>query len=255
VRRTLGPALDRIGLQKQSGEDETVTQLRPRLVSWLADEGRDSAVQAYMTTVFKASMSGDETVDPELRSLAVQLACHRGDRALFDSCRARFERSQTPAERDQYLSALGAFRDSAIQEAALQYALTGPLHPQELWDIPTGIASESEAQSDRIFQWFLDHYDELVDKMPPMYRAYLPMIASGCSLTRLERARAFFTDPAHSTPGVESRLARVSDAVNECVSLRNREGGKVAAYLARTSVADPSAGQPANGSSNASGKK
>jgi len=154
---------------------------------------------------------------------------------LFDLCKSRFEQASTPAERDDYLLALGSFRDPALQEEALRYAMEGPLRPQEVFDIPTTIAQASEAESERIFQWCLDHYDVLGERLPPMYRSYLPMIAGGCSLTRLERAKVFFTDPARATPTVESRLARVSDSVNDCVSLRQRDGDKVARYLARVS--------------------
>jgi alanyl aminopeptidase len=252
VRHTLGPAVSRFGLERREGEDETVTQLRPRLLTWLADIG-DTAVLAHMQSVFQACWTDAGPVDPELRSLSVQLACRTGDRALFDSCRVRFESAEVPALRAEYLAALGSFRDPAIQEEALKYALTGPLRPQELWDIPTEIASASEAESERIFHWFLEHYDDIAAKMPPMYRSYLPMIASGCSLPRLERARAFFSEPSHAVPGVESRLARVADAVHECVNLREREGVNVAAYLAAGFTGAPEA--PAGGSTGSTGTR
>jgi len=250
ARHALAPALERIGMERQEGEDPAVTQLRPRLLGRLAESG-EPAVVAHLLGLFEQYWTKGEPVDPELRSLAIQEACRNGDRALFDSCKVRFESAQVPSDRDDFLTALSSFRDPQIQNEALVYALAGPLRPQEVWDIPSGIGSISEAQAERIFQWYLDHYDELVDRLPPMYRSYMPMIAGGCSLTRLERARAFFSEPGHASPGVESRLARVTDAVNECVSLREREGAKVASYLA--SDFEASAGAAAGSGSGTTG--
>jgi alanyl aminopeptidase len=172
-----------------------------------------------------------------LVSLSVELACREGDPALFEVCKTRFEQSHTPAERDDFLTAIASFRDPAIQEQALQYSLSGPLRPQEMFDIPLGIASNSEAQTEQIFTWLIDNYDVISQKLPPMSRSFLPMMAGGCSLERLARAQEFFLEPTHVLPGVEARLARISDSVHDCVGLREREGAKVAAYLAGVSAA------------------
>jgi len=51
-------------------------------------------------------------------------------------------------------------------------------------------------------------------------------------MERLAAARAFFTDPAHHPLGADQDLARTTDQVKDCVSLREREGPAVAAYLA-----------------------
>jgi hypothetical protein len=236
VRYTLSPALERFGLEKRPGEDETVSQMRPRLLGWLADEGHDSSLVDYATSLFDAYLEGTQSVDPEMVAVSVGLACRNGARSRFDTCRNRFEQAETPAEREHFLSALGSFWDPTLSEEALRYALTGPLRPQEVFDIPMGIAERSEAHSDLIFHWLIDHYDEAAAKLPPMYRAFLPMIAGGCSRSRLEAARAFFSEPEHATPGAEQRLARVADAVNDCASLRDREGARVATYLARVAA-------------------
>jgi hypothetical protein len=56
-------------------------------------------------------------------------------------------------------------------------------------------------------------------------------IGGGCSLERLEAARTFFTDPARKVDGTEAQLQKLTDRVNDCVNLRQREGAAVAGYL------------------------
>jgi hypothetical protein len=64
-----------------------------------------------------------------------------------------------------------------------------------------------------------------------MFMVYMPDMAGGCSLERLEAAKKFFADPAHAVSGSEQELAKTADQVKDCAGLRQREGAAVAAYL------------------------
>ena len=77
----------------------------------------------------------------------------------------------------------------------------------------------------------MNNYDELAGHIPEMYTASLPYFASGCSTERLELALDFFNDSSHIVTGTDEELARVSDEVTDCVSLRERQGEVVSNYL------------------------
>ena len=128
---TMRPMLDRFGMQVVQGEDETVSLLRPRLISWLGDEGEDAEVRRYATKLSQAYMTDPRSVDPALASTALGLAAIEGDRKLFESYKKHFESAKTPVERGRYLSALGGFEDPEIRKDALGYALSGPIRPDE----------------------------------------------------------------------------------------------------------------------------
>ena len=55
---------------------------------------------------------------------------------------------------------------------------------------------------------------------------------------RLAKAQEYSSDPARRVPGTEECLAKVSDQVNDCAGLRDREGAKVAEYLKRFVASD-----------------
>jgi len=230
VRATLRPVLDRFGMEAVEGEDETVSMLRSRLVSWLGEVGRDPEVRRYAAKMAKSYMADSRSVDPALAGTALSLAAAQGDRALYDKFKKRFETAKTPVERERYLAALGSFEDPEIRQAALSYVLSGSLRPNEIFTIPGGMA-KTEKDADLVFEWVTGHYGELTAPMPAMMKSFMPFAASGCSAQRLETAEKFFAEPDHRVDGTGANLQKVSEQVNDCVNLRRREGQAVATYL------------------------
>jgi alanyl aminopeptidase len=232
IRRVLGPALARFGVERRAGEPEAVSLLRPQLLLWLGRDGDDPAALAHAAAVARAFMAG-EAADPSVVPVALQLHALGGDRALFDEYRRRVETARVPADRARYLNALGYFRAPELVDAALAYVLEGPLRPQELFAIPTAI-STTVAHDGRAYEFLVGHYPAISKRVPPMFLAFMPHAAGGCSLARAEKGRAFFSDPAHAAPGMEKEIAKMTEAAKDCAALREREGAAVAAYLKRT---------------------
>jgi alanyl aminopeptidase len=230
VRATLGPGLDRIGMSRRQGEDEAVSLARPGLLSRLGNYGGDARVLAYADSLARCYLADPVSIDGSIAGIALDLSATRGDAALFDRYRARFEAAETPADRSRFLGALGWFRDPALVERALDYVLSGPLRPQELFEIPQGIGQSIEHEG-RPWLWIQANYERFTSRIPEMYTIYMPFFASGCSAARLEEAKAFFSDPKHSIPGSDVELLKVAQMVGNCTGLREREGAAVTKYL------------------------
>jgi alanyl aminopeptidase len=230
VRETLSPVLDRVGLRSREDEEETVSELRRRLFSWLGGEGRDPEVRAEATRLTRAYLKEPASIDNMLADVALRVAAIDGDRQLFDTYKARFEAAKVPAERERFLASLGAFENPKIQQQALDYVLQGPLRPNEMFTIQRNMADTD--RSGRLgFDWMTRNYDAITARIPPMFAAYLPYSANGCSMERLDKAREFFSTPEHGVAGTGATLQRVADQVTDCAALRKREGAGVAAYL------------------------
>ena len=230
VRRTLGPALARLGMTRRPGEVDGVSLARAGLILSLADEGKDERVLAYADSLAKQHIAQPGSVDPTLIETSLDLSALKGDETRFEDYKKRFETAKIPAERARYLEALGYFRDPKIAEKALRYSLEGPLRPQEILTIPRNLGAALEYE-DVPFKWLTENFAAIAAKAPPMYLAFMPNLARGCSLERLKTARAFFAEAAHAVPGTDAELAKVSDAVTDCAGLREREGAVVASYL------------------------
>ena len=230
VRSTLGPALDRFGLERRDGEPEAVSLFRPRLFRWLGDQGRDAEVRGYAARLSSAYMKDPQSIDPSLVSAALSVAAVDGDRKLFEAYKRRFEEATVPVERSRYLSAVGSFGEADLQDDALEYALGEDVRSTELFAIPMAFP-DTEAAADRVYTWLTANFSTIRETIPPEILPMLPFIAGGCSEERLVAAREFFSAPENTFEGADRSLTKVTDQVEDCVNLRRREGAAVAAYL------------------------
>jgi hypothetical protein len=149
---------------------------------------------------------------------------------MYENYKLKAETTEIPSERRRFLGSLGSFRDHDLQEATLRYAIEGPLRPQEMFAVSQGIGGTT-AGRDRLYEWMTNNYDTILERIPPIYGSYMTYFAGGCSDTRLASAREFFSDPAHQVSGTDKMLAKVTDQVNDCLNLREREGEAVSRYL------------------------
>jgi hypothetical protein len=76
-----------------------------------------------------------------------------------------------------------------------------------------------------------ENFEAIRKRVPEAVLAFMPQFASGCSEARLEKAKAFFAQPAHAAPGSDAQLAKVAEAVQDCARLRARERPAVAKSL------------------------
>ena len=231
VRRTLSPALERVGYDRKPGEDETVSTMRGDLLRWLANRGHDGKVLAFAQDAAKRYLADSTSVDPGIADAVVSLAAKKGDAALFAEYQRRLETTEVPAIRRRFLGALGAFEDTALTTRALDYSLSDKVRPTETFEILRGMGQRNEATQARTFQWMMANYDRLAARVPPPALRFMPMFASGCNAERLAAATAFFGDPKREAPGMDKTLERVGDNVHTCLSLREREGEHVNSYM------------------------
>ena len=230
VRRTLRPALDALGFLPRAGEGETATLVRPRLLLWLGDNGRDPEIRRFAGEQAAAYLEHPASVPSSIAGACLVLDSLDGSVKDFVAMAARFESAATPTERARYLQALGAFRDPAVVERALEYAFSGPLRTNELFTIPANL-TQTPSGSDRAFRWMTESYSTLAERLPSEFMGFMPFFAGGCSAERLEAGRAFFAEPAHAANGTARMLGRVSASVDECLALRAREGDSVRRFL------------------------
>lgn len=230
VRKILGPALRRFGTKPREGEEETIGISRPQLIGWLADEGKDPAVIAEARAMAAAFMKDRNAVDPALISPSLQIAAREGDRALFDEYRKRFEEARNPADRARFLMGLGAFRTPVLREAALRYALEGPLRANEIFIVAFSQA-DSSAGRDELYRWLTENYGAVTKRLPPAFIPGMPLVAAGCEPERVAAARKFFAEPSHRVEGTDKELEKVASQVSDCARLRQRESKAVGEYL------------------------
>ncbi len=239
LRGVFEPALQRFGMRPQPREALGVTLVRPVLLRLLADGAGDTRVVAYADSLGRAYRRDPASIPASLAETAILVGAEDGDRAEFDDYRHRFETTQVPNERVTYLAGLGRFQAPDLRSAALAYALTGPMRPQEALVIPGSMALSnlgSEGRGggdypDAVVDWVFQNFDALRGRLPPNFGSRIIFLGGGCSEERIATLRKFFDDPAHKVQGGDSTLRRLSAAIEECSKLNARESARVEHWL------------------------
>ena len=227
VRRTLGPALDRIGFEPKPGESQTITQVRPEVLAMLGHYAEDKRVLDWVQASLPKYLENPSSVHPTLAGTVLSMAARRGDEKLYELFRQRFETASLPADRSRFLGALASFRDPALKAKNREYAFTSAVRPPEIFAFFGG--GDTPEEREEAFNWVLANYERIMKKLPPAYASGMPAIAGGCEPARVAKAKEFFA--ALKIPGIERRLAQVEEQVNECAALRSREMAAVSGYL------------------------
>jgi hypothetical protein len=151
------------------------------------------------------------------------ISADRGDEALFEEMRARFEAAASPTDRRLFARVLGRFHDPAVKKKARAYALA----PNVRWSEITSIAGlpVSETEREEFYQWATANYAELAKRYSTTTLSTLPFIAEGCEPELIAVARTFFE--ANKVDGTERQFERTAEQVTECAALRARELGFV----------------------------
>ncbi len=230
TRELFGAALERWGSEAVEGEAESVAILRPGLLLRVGDHGRAPAVLEQAEVYVQDYMKDPASVDPSLASTMMRLAAIDGDSDLYDLYREQFENAPVPIVRARFLSGLGAFHDPEIYADALDYVLSDSLRVNERRNLLGSLWGVDE-QRDALFDWMTEHHSELRESFSPEMESAFPLYAGGCSVERMQRAEAYYTQPENTVAGTEPRLERMINQVTDCTRLRERETATIANYL------------------------
>ena len=234
VAHSLRPVLDRVGEIPKPGESVDVSTLRAQLIAMLGWDGEDTGLRSRALAQASGYLSSPASLHPTLVDPILKLSALSNDSTLYARYRMRYESAKTPEERGHFLASLGWFHDPRLVDQTLEYALHGPLRPQDIRPLLAGM--DTEELRDRVWAWSQRNYSELSEKLPAFYRPAMVRYASGCSRERLDAARVFFSNPMHRPLGTERELSELINGVSTCVSLREREGAAVARVLESSGV-------------------
>lgn len=230
LQRVWTPVVSRINWRPQAGEPETVAPLRSRLLRVLGEMADDSEAIAAARDLARRVFAG-ETVDPELRMVGLRVSAAHGDAALFTALTSRIGRNISPADRRETLQAIGGFREPALVDLALAFALTGDLKGTELLQIPLELSHEEENRA-RVTQWVIQNYDALAKRMPEYHLSRLPQVVDGNDSGLAKQMNAFLFDAGRVTPTTAKQADLVMERVTLRATLREREQANVDGALA-----------------------
>lgn len=230
LSEVLGPMLERIGLQRQAGEDVRLEDLRSSLIHTLGWHARDSRVLVSAHESAAAYLDDPYAVDPALAGAFLRLAARDGNVAFYEQVVEAYESTEDPTRKRHYLGALGSFRDPALMQRARAYSLSGALPPQDATTIPRDQA-DTDSHRQAVFDWLVRNYPQVVAQATDQAPNYYPWLVCGQSRDLLQQGEAFFMDSARRSPVLAEEFAKVSDVVRRRIALQDMAATRLEEFL------------------------
>jgi hypothetical protein len=167
-----------------------------------------------------------EKVDPELHSAALHVSAAHGDQPLLRALIGRIGTDLTPAERRETLQALGGFREAALVDPALAFALSEQVKSTEIALIPFEL-SRAEENRASVVEWVIRNHDLLAKRVPELHFARLLRVADGNSPALVKRFSEFLLDPVRVSPAAIKQAGLVTERVMLRAALQAREQAAV----------------------------
>ncbi len=226
--RLYAPRLSALGLDKRPADSDTVTQLRSRLIRFLAQVAHDKSVRRSLNDKAAIALGLDGSgvvdlarIDPDLRSAALRVAVQDAGEPAFNAVLRELQTNRQTAERYELLAALGSTHDPALGEKLRNYGLTSAVAVGEMPYLYFSHAGESE-NIGPTWRWLQTHYDAMAGRVPDQAQSEIISLAAAgrCSRAESEELRAWFAPRIKSIIGGERILAQSLETIDQCAALR-----------------------------------
>jgi aminopeptidase N len=231
VRSLFSSLFHEIGFSSTPVDTDERRALRGTLIATLGTTGADEDLAAKARAALDRALAGGPPLEPTAATAIVGIAARRGDAALFDALVAAAERATSPGERYRYLYAIPLFRDPALIDRGLEYALTAKLRSQDAASFIATFLGE-EAARPRAWAFLKRRWKELEPKITIVGgdTAIVGSLAAFCDASSRDEIASFFAD--HPLPSAARTLGQTLERINNCIDLRTTQTPIVAKWIA-----------------------
>jgi aminopeptidase N len=217
VRKNFAPALARLG-PPAAGDAPDKSLLRAALYGLLGNIGADPQIIADARQVAQRYLRDPASVDPTLAATALNVAAQNGDAAFFAQLQQLSQTSGNPQLRTQALLALASFRDPALVDRALDYALSGQVKNQDALRL-VQLQMRDRRTRDVTWQYMQQNWPKVKAQLTTSIGGSLvESMGAFCSTEKSTQVTEFFED--HTVLASTRALDKARDSIEGCVNLR-----------------------------------
>ena len=239
IRKTFGPVGDKLGWTPTANESEERRAQRADLFNLVGLAGEDPKLIPISRDLVQKAMRGD-TVDGTLLYPATRIAARNGDTALYDEVLQRLKVPQSPEEYFRWLRMLGQFRDPALVQRSLEYAISDQVRSQ---DAPFlfGSLMGNPAARKPAWDFVREHWPQVQAKLTNFSTgAIINSAAQFCDAADRDQVEQFFKQ--HPAPGTDRTLKQSLESINNCIDLRQQQQTNLASWLREQTSASGTGG-------------
>jgi aminopeptidase N len=232
--KTFGPTAQRLGWQRRPTDSDELHELRIRLVPSIARFDRKSKLGAETDKLVERWLKDHTGISDDLVEGALSAAAYHGSAQRFDSYLAAAKAARDRREQQRILSALGAFRDPALAQRALDIVLGKDFDLRETLSIFYRLLGQRETR-DLALDFLTKHIDTLLPRMRhDTASGFLAGVAETfCDAERRKRVAELVVPRAKKLDGAEAAVTRSLEQSDQCITQLARQLPDLEAYFAK----------------------
>jgi aminopeptidase N len=231
LRARFGPVLESLGLPGRATDAEGTQGRRATLLTLLGDTADDTAVQQRAKALALAYLEDRAAVPPSIAGAVLRTAAAGGDRALYDRYFAEIARHRsTPEEYYRFFGALASFRNPALVQRTLEFALSAEVRSQDTSTL-IGLLLNQPGARDATWTFVKSNWAQLTEKLG-VFQGIPGIVGSlggFCSIDRANEIRAFFEK--NPVPAAARGLQQSIERIESCVALDQRQSPSFSRWL------------------------
>jgi aminopeptidase N len=232
IRSRFGPALNAMGLPGDPQEPDTRHSRRAELLILLGITGNDPAVQQRGRELALQYLQTPSSLPGTLAPAVLQVAAVDGDAALYEQYLARLSTlSAQPEDYYRFFGALPSFRDPALVQRTLSFAMSPDVRTQDTGGLLAGLIARP-ASRDAAWSFVKTQWPTLTQKLGTFQGIPGIIGATGafCSPAAAQDVRQFFEK--NPVPSSERTLRQALERIDNCAALAARQSPSVSTWLA-----------------------
>lgn len=237
VRRTLGPALERLG-PAESGETMGEARSRAALMTALGAAGAaPDVLRTARASIQQYLRNPSEAIDPALLTALVDLAALNGDAKLFDAYLRRSRSAATPEERYRFLYALAEFRNRDLVGRTMQLALSDAIRTQDRGALVAAVLG-NPAGREIAWEIVRARWSEIERTLRGFggTSRIVQGLGAFCDRRTLEEIERFFG--THRVPSAERTLRQSVERIERCIALAEMQQPQLEQWLSSLPLAE-----------------
>jgi aminopeptidase N len=232
IRARFGPALAALGLPGAASDSEERHSRRAELLTLVGIAGNDADLQRRARELAARYIADPSSLPGTLAPTVLRVAAVAGDAALYEQYLAQIEKhTANPEEYYRFFHALPYFRDPALVQRTLQYAISPAVRTQ---DTGTLIATALGTPWGREAAWTFTRtqWPTLVAKLGTFQGipTIVGTLGAFCSTRAAAEIRQFFEK--NPVPTSNRSLQQGLERIETCAALTTRQSAPLSRWLA-----------------------
>jgi len=235
IRQRFAPELTTLGLPGSGSDSDDRQSRRATLLYLVGVTGNAPDVQRQARDLALKYVENPASIPPTLVSTVLNVAAYGGDAMLYELYMAQLPKlTGKPEEYYRFFNALASFRDPALVQRTLRFAVSPDVRTQDTSTLIGGLLGRASSQ-DATWTFVKENWDTLT-KTLGVFQG-IPRIAGAvggfCTREKRTEVEQFFKD--HPVPAAERTLRQAFERIDSCIAVRDRQAAAAASWLSAAS--------------------